>query len=408
MIVQHLNPDRGNIMTIRRGYSIVLSLVALCGSSLSSGAQESASVAATVTRPAPAGAGEETVPAGEAQVIEEFKTILLKEMKDEAAPDQPKKRGQHPKPHGFVVAKFTVLEGLPEELKIGLFREPRPYTAVIRFSNTAAKDDSTPDTHGMAIKLLGVKGKKLLEGEEDAETQDFVMIDHPLFFAQDVASTLEIDKTTGALLQDEAMRKRLKGLLTEKEQRGELTNALAEKRPKEVGIMQLRRSLRPSPLAAEYFSTTPYKFGETAVKYSAQPKPPHVAVRTKMEGENYLRKALVEQLTERKQPATFGFYVQRQGDPKAMPIEDPTVKWMSAWEEVATIEIGAQDFDFPKMEAWGNALSYTPWHALKEHRPLGGINRARKVIYPASSELRHQNRGAPLKEPAEADIPMKK
>ena len=127
-----------------------------------------------------------------------------------------------------------------------------------------------------------------------------------------------------------------------------------------------------------------------------------------MEGKDYLRAALVEQLTERKLPAAFGFYVQRQGNPEAMPIEDPTVKWMSAWEEVATIEIDAQDFNFCEREEWGNALSYTPWHALKEHRPLGGINRARKVIYPASSELRHQNLGAPQKEPTEADIPIKK
>ena len=61
-----------------------------------------------------------------------------------------------------------------------------------------------------------------------------------------------------------------------------------------------------------------------------------------------------------------------------MPIEDPTVEWKSAWERVATIEIDAQDFDFPERWEWGNKLSFSPWHALDEHRPLGGINRARK------------------------------
>ena len=109
----------------------------------------------------------------------------------------------------------------------------------------------------------------------------------------------------------------------------------------------------------------------------------------------------------RRHPAArFGFYVQRQSDPSAMPIEDPTVEWKSTWERVATIEIDAQDFDFPERWDWGNRLSFSPWHALDEHRPLGGINRARKIVYPASSDLRHENLNAP-KEPTAADIPMK-
>jgi hypothetical protein len=38
---------------------------------------------------------------------------------------------------------------------------------------------------------------------------------------------------------------------------------------------------------------------------------------------------------------------------------------------------------------------------------LGGINRARRIVYPASSELRHKNLNA-QNEPTEAEIPMKK
>ena len=34
----------------------------------------------------------------------------------------------------------------------------------------------------MAIKLLGVKGEKVLETEQDAQTQDFIMIANPIFF----------------------------------------------------------------------------------------------------------------------------------------------------------------------------------------------------------------------------------
>ena len=133
-----------------------------------------------------------------------------------------------------------------------------------------------------------------------------------------------------------------------------------------------------------YYSTTPYAFGTTtAVKYRAKPEGPNVLLQTKMEGKHYLRKALVEHLTTLNQPATFGFYVQRRGDLQAMPIEDPTIEWTSPWERVATIAIDAQVFNFPERLAWGNALTNTPWHALKEHRPLGGIHRARRGIYVA-------------------------
>jgi hypothetical protein len=90
-----------------------------------------------------------------------------------------------------------------------------------------------------------------------------------------------------------------------------------------------------------------------------------------------------------------------------MPIEDPTVEWKSDWEKVATIAVDAQELDFPERVEWGNLLSYTPWHALKEHRPPRGINRARKVVYTASSQLRHQSLGATPKEPTEGDIPKK-
>ena len=42
----------------------------------------------------------------------------------------------------------------------------------------------------MAIKVLGVAGKKLLDNEDQATTQDFIMINNPVFFANDPARYL--------------------------------------------------------------------------------------------------------------------------------------------------------------------------------------------------------------------------
>ena len=47
------------------------------------------------------------------------------------------------------------------------------------------RHDKWGDARGMAAKLLGVKGDKILPDERDAQTQDFVMINHPVFFAND-------------------------------------------------------------------------------------------------------------------------------------------------------------------------------------------------------------------------------
>ena len=139
-----------------------------------------------------------------------------------------------------------------------------------------------------------------------------------------------------------------------------LSEALKESFPNEVRLLEGRKKHIKSPLEEEYFSTTPYKLGETAVKYSAKPE----------QSRDYLREVLVEQLRPREQPASasttrhpaarFGFYVQRQTDPVAMPIEDPTVEWKSDWERVATIEIDAQEFDFPARWEWGNQALVLP------------------------------------------------
>jgi len=45
------------------------------------------------------------------------------------------------------------------------------------------------------------------------------------------------------------------------------------------------------------------------------------------------------------------------------------------------------------------ARSFTPWHSIAEHRPLGGISRVRKAVYQTISTLRHQLNGQPRVEP---------
>jgi len=100
--------------------------------------------------------------------------------------------------------------------------------------------------------------------------------------------------------------------------------------------------------------------------------------------------------------ARFDFLVQLQTDPIAMPVEDPTVVWdetTSPFRKVATIRIPSQSFESKEQMQFCENLSFTPWHTLAEHRPLGGINRTRKNVYQAISQRRHKSNGVPMQEP---------
>jgi hypothetical protein len=88
----------------------------------------------------------------------------------------------------------------------------------------------------------------------------------------------------------------------------------------------------------------------------------------------------------------FDFRVQVQNDAGEMPVEDVSVEWSEEDSKpvtVATLRIPTQ-----KVEAAGElaakceALSFNPWHAIAEHRPIGGMNRLRKVVYQASVDKR--------------------
>ena len=115
---------------------------------------------------------------------------------------------------------------------------------------------------------------------------------------------------------------------------------------------------------------------------------------------NYLREAL--KLALGRKSASIDFMVQMQTNARQMPVEDPTISWSeraSPFRKVATLEILAQDFNTPEAQVLGENLSFNPWRCLPEHRPLGGISRARRQVYRALSVFRHDRNAAASEEP---------
>lgn len=250
----------------------------------------------------------------------------------------------------------------------------------------------------MAIKLLGVEGPSLIEGEVDAGTQDFILINHPVFFAIDPRDLVEFTGRSTA---------RAEALKVGDTAKAEAVRKGFERQFSIAEAMRTETFGTPSPLEMTFFSETPYRLGGHAVKYVATPGEANNSGQpriTEQSSPDALREAMIAHLTTGKQAATFSFGVQLQTDPIKMPVEDPTVLWDTEPITVATIVIPPQEFAREDQLRFCENLSYTPWHASEAHRPLGGINRARKPVYQDTSSFRHEANGVERKEPTLDDL----
>lgn len=354
--------------------------VILAGSSCCAGQPEQSAEPASL----------ETIPPDEVEAIRETIALLNGFMARTYPPNaRPALRDAHAKAHGCVGATFEVPE-LEARYRVGVFATARAYDAWIRFSNGSdrPKPDSEGDGRGMAIKLMGVPGPKLLPAEIDAKTQDFVMINHPVFFVDTAAHYVE---------------------LTRKQQRGDLLQYFVGLRdPRDWHLraaliaFAILRQKPVDPLGMRYWSMSPYAFGDGAMKYSATPcdgpvRDPELTAR---ESPNFLAENMAKHLETR--DACFDFAIQLRTDPESMPIEDPMVEWKekaAPFATLARIRIPRQTFRSPEQQTFCENLSMTPWHSLPEHRPLGGINRLRRAVYETISRLRHELNGVRQSEP---------
>jgi hypothetical protein len=333
--------------------------------------------------------GLETIPDDEPAAIAQT-AANLEALVTKTYPEgkRPALRDAHAKAHGCVKAAFTV-PALPAELAVGLFETPKTYDAWIRYSNgnNIPQPDAVGDGRGMAIKVMGVPGAKILEAEEDAQTQDFLMINHPVFFVDTAANYVEFSA----------------GL----ESGDPVEYFLGIRNPKTWHLrgLEIAQATRAhhvvNPLETRYYSMAPYLFGDRAVKWSAKPCTIHQGAYEKTDSSTFLADNMEQNLQTGE--GCFELLVQLQTNAKDMPVEDPTVEWSeeaSPFRKVADIRIPAQSFRSPEQQRFCENLSMTPWHGLPEHRPLGGINRLRRVVYETISKLRHQLNQAPREEPS--------
>lgn len=298
-------------------------------------------------------------------------------------------RDAHPKAHGCVRAEFHVSKNIPTQLAKGIFIPDQTYQAWIRFSNAsndASNADINKDARGIAIKLLGVSGDKILESEKQATTQDFIMINHPVFFANDAKRYL-------SFMNDVNSHNMIRKI--------HIPIALGFKGT--MNALGARNSQIANPLYARYWSMVPYQLGlgndRQAVKYSVRSCSMQSNNLPKNPSHDFLREALKNTLQST--DACMEFLIQPRTSSQ-MLVEDSMTEWnekAAPFYQVATIHLPKQNFDTAEQNKFCENLSFTPWHALPEHRPLGAVNRMRKVIYENISRVRHDMNSAPRQEP---------
>ncbi|SDY71518.1 catalase family protein [Nitrosomonas halophila] len=326
--------------------------------------------------------GESLWPGEEAATLAIAKNIE-QTIKSRYLDNPPALRHVHTKTHGCVLADFQVNKTLNDEHQHGVFQSGAHYKAWIRFSNGGSDptaDDKEGDGRGMAIKLMGVPGEKFLPDEH--YTQDFMMINHPVFFINDPQTYL-------SFVQARSSPYLLTRLSVPFSLGIEGTIIAAKISGKKIG----------NPLYTRYWSMVPHQLGSgthrRAMKYSVKPcvemdnSPPS----GKSQDPNYLRAAMKQSLGT--QDACFEFLIQTRDTSipagAALSVEISTDEWeesIAPFFKVATITIPKQDFDKPAQNKFCENLSYNPWHSVSEHRPLGGMNRIRKVVYSSAADLR--------------------
>lgn len=272
---------------------------------------------------------------------------------------------------------LEVFTDLPPWARHGLFATPGPRDAWVRLSNGGPDraPDAAPDIRGFAIKAFGVKGPGAL-GQPEVDHQDFLLINHSAFaFPKSdefVGLVMAASRGNGALLKHLLSRYGLVGGLR-----------LAARFAKTMGQ-------KFSGFATEtFYSAAPLACGPYACRVRLLPppaeRPAHGADRD-----------WARDMMARLEHDTLGYELQLQFfvDESVTPIEDASVDWpeeAAPYVPVGRLHLPSQWFDDVAAADFAaqveNAV-FDPWSGLLDHRPLGDVMRARKVVYFASEKGR--------------------
>ena len=315
-------------------------------------------------------------------------------------------RSVHAKSHGLLRGELRVLTGLPPTLAQGMFATPMVYPLVMRLSTIPGDllHDSVSTPRGMAIKVVGVEGARL-PGSEGQVTQDFVLLNSPRFAAPNGKSFLKSLKLLASTTDKAPGLKKMFSAVA----RG------AEKVIESVGVESATlKSIGGHPethiVGETFYAQVPMLHGPYMAKLAVVPLSPGMLLlkNTRLDlrdKPNGLRDAVIDFFSSHS--AEWEVRVQLCTDINTMPIEDASAAWpeeISAYRPVARITVAPQAARSEARSAVvDGTYSFSPWHGLAAHRPLGAIMRLRKAAYEMSAQFRASHNRQVIQEPKSLD-----
>ena len=320
-------------------------------------------------------------------------------------------RDAHAKTLAVLRGELIVYPDLAPELAQGLFAQPRSYPVITRLSTTSGviRSDQIRGVHGLAIKvLLDAPGERIL-ADDDATTQDLLLVTHREFPFADVRAYLRRGMPLAWLLArlSDAGLSAVGALLTRAK------SGLARVGVALPNAVEIFIEPNTHILGQTFYSSAPIRWGDHVAKFEIVPLSESVTTLAGTPlpadaGYDAYRSQVFDFFATNN--AEFELRAQLCTDLARMPIEDATVPWpeeLSPHIGVAKLRYGQQNPDSPDRRRFGDdVLSYNSWRGLAAHRPLGPINRLKLKVYEASSTFRHDKNNVRPLEPTVADLPQ--
>ena len=307
-------------------------------------------------------------------------------------------RDAHAKSHGILAGELRIEPDLPEHLAQGLFAAPRSHPVIVRFSTSPGdlRSDRVPVQRGLAIKVIGVDGPRAVD--DGATTQDLLLVNHPTLPFGTIGQYAELQKVLERQHRQSDLRQRSTRLVA---------RVLTRLRFPLPRIAEVLATPNHHILGETFHSMAALRYGDHVAKISAAPLSEEVRALTgrpvgSRAGDSALRDLVADFFAHHS--AEYEVRAQLCVDVGKMPIEDASVLWpqeLSPHHRVAVLHLPAQDpYSDARRRYADDVLSFSPWHALEAHRPLGSIMRSRREAYPRSSDFRHSVNGVREQEPS--------
>lgn len=305
-------------------------------------------------------------------------------------------------------------------LKQGLLAQPRQYPVWLRFANgrTSVESDYVADTRSMSVKVMGVEGDRLPQSHE-AHTQDLITQNAEVFFIRTIQDyhgffNAVAKSKLRALLWLLTHPKQFSALksITSRTPKSLLTERYWSGSAFALGLSPNFKPTEPGRVPVTYPVVVKYAFTPVSsqsphapIPYETRSKADRDRAKTlhKKEGQpdNYYRHELIQALAQPDAEYCWDFQIQIQTQ-LTHSIDDVTTVWPETeapFFTVGRLSVKHQTIHFDQQCDFCENLRFAPWNGLAVHRPVGALNRLRRLIYPIVAEYRHQKQGLQYQEP---------